>query len=334
VTAPAALGYRLAVARRNRGFDRGRGIERLGVRVISVGNLTAGGVGKTPMVRWIVERLRREGHHPLIGMRGYGARAGEVGDEEAEYRRLLPGVAVVAHPRRAEAIGAALRTRQDVDVVVLDDGFQHRQLHRDLDIVLVDGRADTLADRPLPLGWLREPTTALRRADAVVVTHMRAADDDLAAAIERVHGRPPIAWCDHAWDGFERHDGGTSDESASHDEPVPTTWIAGRRIVTLLGIGRPERVRQRLDALGASVVADLPARDHQVYDQRTVRSLAVSVADAGGAEAVVMTGKDWVKMERMLASDPLPVPILVPRLGLEFAEGQLALGALIDPPVS
>src|SRR5262245_29106801 len=145
VSAMAAWVYGLAVAARNARYDRG-GSARLGVPVISVGNLSVGGSGKSPMVRWVARRVAALGVAPVVALRGYRARPGESSDEEAEHRAELPGVAVVANPKRAAALRAFLAEHPEVGCAVLDDGFQHRQLRRDLDLVLIDASADTLRD--------------------------------------------------------------------------------------------------------------------------------------------------------------------------------------------
>ena len=128
-------------------------------------------------------------------MRGYAARPGEPSDEQAEYARRCPSVPVAADPDRVRSIGEHLARDPAIDCVVLDDGFQHRRLARNLDLVLVDATQRIFGERLLPAGYLREPVTALRRADAVVVTRAGSIDERLAASIERAHGAPPIAWC-------------------------------------------------------------------------------------------------------------------------------------------
>ncbi|MHC4129055.1 MAG: tetraacyldisaccharide 4'-kinase, partial [Planctomycetota bacterium] len=167
---PASWLYGLAVAVRNRRFAHGDRVTAVGVPVVSVGNITAGGAGKTPTVTWMAAWLRAAGHNPAIAMRGYMARPDEPGDEQQEHVARLPDIHVVADPDRVGALRAFLPAHPDVDCVLLDDGFQHRHLHRDLDLVLIDATRDTMTDRLLPRGYLREPLSNLRRADAVVVT--------------------------------------------------------------------------------------------------------------------------------------------------------------------
>ena len=139
--------------------------------VISIGNLTLGGTGKTPMVQHAASVLMDAGHRPAIVLRGYGARRGEDSDEAMEHRAALPGVPVMAQPDRVAALATLRRTHPEVDVVLLDDGFQHRFVKRCSDIVLIDARRVLDEERVLPAGRLREPLASLARATDVVVTH-------------------------------------------------------------------------------------------------------------------------------------------------------------------
>jgi tetraacyldisaccharide 4'-kinase len=320
LTVPASWGYGLAVRARNARFDRGVGVATVTVGVISVGNITAGGSGKTPMVRWVVQRLVSAGVKPAIAMRGYAATGGEAGDETLEHRLFLADVPVLADPDRVGALRSFLPLNPEIGCVVLDDGFQHRQLHRDLDLVLIDATRDTMRDRLLPRGWLREPLEALGRADAIIVTRADAIDERLSDAIRRRHGRPPIAWSRHAWTGLALFD--------RRDEPdeIPVGWLDGKRVITLLGVGNRPSVHRQIEAAGAAVVADVPARDHERYD-RARMTLVKSLCE--GVDALVMTSKDWVKVRRLIDITAWPTPIVVPRLQIDVFDGAEALTTMI-----
>ncbi len=325
LTTPASWLYGLAVGLRNARFDRGSAVRSVAVPVISVGNLTTGGAGKSPMVTWVTRRLLGAGARPVIGMRGYGARPGEMSDEHLVHCRRQPDVPVVAAPDRVGALRSFLRQYAEIDCVVLDDGFQHRRLARNLDLVLVDATRDTMHDRLLPRGRLREPLASLRRADAVIVTRAEALDDELATALRRWHGKPPIAWSRHVWTGLEIY------HRPNRPEDTPVGWLDGKRVVTLLGVGNPESVRRQVEAAGAVIAADVPARDHERYD---AARLAVVKSVCTGVDAVVMTSKDWVKVRRLAAVELLPVPIVVPRLEIDVFEGATALATMIEHAVS
>ncbi|MCP3902580.1 MAG: tetraacyldisaccharide 4'-kinase [Planctomycetes bacterium] len=318
LTAPASWAYGVAVARRNHRYDRGEAA-RVARPVISVGNVTAGGAGKTPCVRWIARRLLAEGHRPVIAMRGYGARDGAASDEELEHRERLPEVPVVADPDRTSALRVFLPRHPEVDCVVLDDGFQHRRLHRDLDLVLVDATRDALDGRLLPRGYLREPVSALARADAVLVTRASGVDVALADRIAAYHGRPPLAWSRHEWSGLEVHDG----SSAEH---VDVEWLRERVVAVMLGVGNPGPVAGQVREAGAEIAVSIPVRDHQHYTPRFLRRVRSSLA---GVRALVMTAKDWVKTRPLIDFTDWPVPIVVPRLDLDVFAGTDELANLI-----
>ena len=308
---------------RNRRFDAGVGVHRVPRPVISVGNLSVGGTGKTPMVRWIAESLAAAGRRPAIVTRGYGARPGETADEVMEYREAIPDLPIFVGPDRVAVVGRALPDHPDVDCLVMDDGFQHRRLHRDLDLVLIAAHEPPDPHHVLPAGRLRESPHGLRRADAVIVTGTHALDPDLAARIEHFHGSPPLAWCGHAWAGATLID-------AEGRREVSIDWLHGRRLVVRLGIGSPETVRRQLRVLGAEIVIERSARDHQPFSQ-TEAEFFQSVLDA---DAILMTAKDWVKARAVLDLRSLQVPIVVPQLDLRFLDGEQALTQLIHDTVS
>jgi tetraacyldisaccharide 4'-kinase len=319
ITIPASWLYRGAIAVRNRQYDRGRGVHRMAVPVISVGNITTGGVGKSPMVTLIAQLLRDAGHAPAIAMRGYGAAPGTVGDEQREYEAHLLNVPVIAHPNRVQAATAFLRKRTDINCLILDDGFQHRAMYRDLDLVLIDAAADTFAQCILPAGHLREPVHNLRRADAVIMTHASSVDPDLTQLVAQHHGLEPLAWSQHRWTAVQVI---TAHGPTQH----PCDWLAGKAVVTMLGIGQPAHVYAQLNQLGAKLVRNLPARDHQHYDAALVRAAAAAV---DGADALVVTHKDWVKLQEVLDWQVWPVPIVVPKLAIDIFEGRAALEQLL-----
>lgn len=312
----ASVLYAAEVGRRNRRSDRGIGVTRFDRPVISVGNLSVGGTGKTPIVRWLVGELVAAGHVPAIAMRGYASRDG-LSDEAEEYRRAMPDVRVVAQPDRTAGLRALFATTDGgrVDCVVLDDGFQHRTLARDLDIVLIDATRRTLDDRVLPAGWLREPVTSLARADAVVLTRADRitahALDQLAARVRDLAGTDLVVAAQHAWAGLRVAQG-----QADTDQPV--TWLAGQRVVVCCAIGHPAAFVRAVRDAGAEVAAEHVLADHHPYDDRTVRQL-VNSAGSSRADAIVVTEKDWVKLRSQWPADAMPV--VRPRLEVAPLDG-------------
>lgn len=334
--APALVGralapiYGLAVRARNRRFDAGRGVRRLPLPVISVGNLSVGGTGKTPMVAWIVRRLSAAGVPPAIAMRGYSpdGNHGPESDEALQYRELVPGVPIAADPDRFAAVTRLLAepVAASVRCVVLDDGFQHRSLGRDLDVVLIDATRNPFADRLLPAGWLREPVESLRRAGMVVITHAESAQ---AGAIDRIDdslrgllGRPADAVVRHAWAGLRLSE---PPYNADHVETVP--WLSGRRVLALCGIGNPGPfVAMARAACGACDVQVFP--DHETYAPSTVAGAFVRsqafIRGAGGPDFILTTEKDWTKL-RTVARGLWTRPVVRPVLELRFDRGERAL---------
>lgn len=317
---PISWIWRAVAASRNARFDGGRGVRRVPVPVISVGNISVGGTGKTPFVSWCVGALRASGRRPAIAMRGYGARGDDRSDEEREYALVVPDVPVIARPDRHAAISEHLKAHPGtVDVVVLDDGFQHRQLARDVDIVLVDAERPALESPMLPSGWLREPAEGLRRATCVVVTRAERVDERLARRIESLHGRPPMAWCRHTWFGIDVIERGEARREA-------LSWLGGRRAFGLFGVGHPEAVRAAYVRAGATLLACARVRDHERYRRATVTAW-LDRAISLGADCIATTRKDWTKLRELVPADA--PPIVVPDVGLEFLAGEEALRALV-----
>ena len=310
--APAAKLYGMGVAARNRRFDAGHGVVTLREPVISVGNITVGGTGKTPVCRRVLEELRRMGHVPALAMRGYRSKANGSSDEAEEYRDHLPDLPLAIGADRVDAI-ADLRGHVPFNCVVLDDGFQHRRISRQLDIVLVDATRTGLDERLLPSGLLREPASGLQRADAIVVTRAEGFDQSLADRLEALSGKPPIAWSRHAWQGVDVH------RNRQTVEQLPADGLAGWKLAIGLGVGNPRPLREAVVRAGGSIVFDLEARDHHRYTAEDIGRLVGS-----GADGILVTGKDWVKIRSQLrlVGD---VPVLVPRLAVDVFSGEEAL---------
>jgi len=313
---PASLAYGTVVRARNAMWSMGIGVGRAQKPVVSIGNIVAGGTGKSPMSRLVAQWMLDAGVRPLLATRGYGAVQG-IADEVEEFKALVPDAAVVVDASRRRGIAAAVSTGERFDAVLLDDGFQHRALARDLDVVLIDAQRPCLDDWLLPAGWLREPTTALRRAGAIVVTQADDVDDALSARIESIAGRAPIAWCRLEPRTLDMHRGTTVAEQ-------PFAWLKGRSVVVWAGLANPERVVSAVRAQGASVRSAPRLRDHQPYDQALLRQL---LEQARGVDAIVVTGKDWPKLAGRIP--PFAPPIAVLRAGWRFAEGEAALRSTI-----
>jgi tetraacyldisaccharide 4'-kinase len=310
--------YGLVIARKNQAFDAGQGVARLGLPVISVGNLSVGGTGKTPMVETIVRLLRENGHHPCIAMRGYKS-AGGLSDEAATYRAAFADVPIVAQPDRTAGLRRLLDANEGkgIRTIVLDDGFQHRQIERDLDLVLIDATRSPFEDHLLPTGWLRESPGSLARADAVIVTRAdqapQEARDRLADQIALVHKKPPLAFTQHAWQAIESNRG---------DAPKPVESLRDRRVLLVCAIGNPQAFVDQARQFGADVADTILLRDHDPYANRTINRITAA-ASKHDVDAILVTEKDWMKL-RAVPSSRWSVPVLWPRLGIAFSTGQSA----------
>lgn len=324
--AVASWAYAREIGRRNRAYDAGKHVVRLDRPVVSVGNLTMGGTGKSPMVAWIVEHLREAGHKPCIAMRGYkpkGRRAGRMSDEAEEYReRFGRRVPVVAQPNRIAGLRELVAGPEgkDVDCIVLDDGFQHRKVARDRDIVLVDATRSPLADTLLPAGWLREPVESLRRATAIVLTHAESVNPDqlreLSRQLEAAAGQTPMATVRHAWSGFRVFDGG-------RERTVPLAWLGTRKVFATCAIGNPEPFLKETTRRAGVLAGVERRRDHDPYTPETAGRVAERAIECG-ADTIACTGKDWVKLSRSLAgrwSGAVAIPLLL----LVFDSGEAEL---------
>ncbi len=329
--------YAAATFARNAAYDRGlRTIHRLDRPVISVGNITTGGTGKTPIVISLARRLIELGAHPAVLLRGYRAepREGLLSSDES---RVLAGalgteVPVEPDPDRIAAAQRVLLKHPRTDVFLLDDGFQHRRAHRDLDLVLIDatrpfGCAHPLPEgyrkaAQLPLGLLRESPKNLRRASAVIITRAdHVAADQLArldALIDRLAGRPPIAHTAHQWTGLLDAD----------EYRVPLDAIRDLPIAAICGIANPQPFLDAARAAAGRLAMAWPLRDHQPFDHKLLNDI-VEKSLASGAAALLMTEKDWVKC-KPLAKDP-SLPIYRPVLEIAWLTGaQEVVGLLAD----
>lgn len=321
-----AGGYRSLLAAREwlyrRGVLKSRRLDR---PVVAIGNLTVGGTGKTPAVMLAVETLQQLGHRPAVVSRGYGRRTDGVrvvadtakifvepedaGDEPFLLARRLPGVPVVVGANRGEAARLAV-DRFDASVIVLDDAFQHRTLDKDLEIVMARARDPWGNGRLLPAGPLREPLAALRRADVVVAAGARDADDvaDVTPAIARyapgVPVIPAMYVATECWD-------------ARRMQLAPLEDLRSARVLGFAGIGAPDGFRRTLEELGASVTELIAFDDHHWYTSADVERVTAR-ARALGADALVTTEKDWVRLLRL---GPLRMPLWVVSVRLELLGG-------------
>ncbi len=310
------IGFIYAQLMRLRAFLFSRDIlkrETVEAPVISVGNITMGGSGKTPVVIYIAELLQKRGYRPAVVSRGYGGRATgkvnivsdgtalllnseEAGDEPRFIAESVPGIAVLTGARRAAPCRYALR-HLNCNVIILDDGFQHMRVRRNLDLVLFNGSALYENMSVFPGGLLREPLSALKRANCFIITGC--AEED-AQKIELF-----TQYLKQNWDGVPRY----------HSHFKPHRYIdseghsyslqhIGSPVLAFCGIASPLRFRSSLEQLGVEIAAFRSFRDHKKYTEEIIRKLERQ-AKLCGAKALLTTEKDLVKLSRSSLSLPL-----------------------------
>ena len=306
---------RLLEARARR-YAEGRSTsERLSRPTISVGNLTMGGTGKTPVVALLAARLAAAGMRPAILSRGYGRRSrgavvvsrgdgplvgpDEGGDEPVELAARLPGVLVVVARRRAEA--ATLASERGAGVFLLDDGFQHLAVRRDLDLLLLDAKDPFGGGHFPPRGRLREGLSGIARADAILVTRAdEPAACDVREAVARWSPATPIF---HA----RIRAAGLFDSAGT---PAPPSGAA----LGVCGVARPRSFLASLSSAGIRVAGLLVFRDHHRYGERDVARIR-RAAGRAGASWIVTSGKDAVKLRGRVG-----LPLSELRLEVEIVE--------------
>jgi len=328
-------------------FLYGSGVLRrfpLGVQVISIGNVTAGGTGKTPVTEIFARTLAAEGRKVAILSRGYRrkeapwwqrALTGVItpplvvsdgrhvlldsatgGDEPYMLASNLPGVAVVVDRNRVKAGRYAVK-RLGCDTLILDDGFQYQKLKHSVEVVLVDSTNPFGNGSMLPRGILREPARHLKRADIIFLTKCRGDVSAVVEEIRRYNSKAEIVECNHTpkvlKDVWSR-------------EELPLEWLQGKTTCTLSGIASPKGFENSLRAMGAKVVWCDRYADHHRYDPSEVLYALNRSADMG-ADALVTTEKDAVRFPRF---ETTPVRCLYLRIAIEILSGEESFDRIVS----
>jgi len=317
--------FKEAISLRNTAYRRGwMKTRRLSCPVISVGNLSVGGTGKTPLVVLVAKVLLSGGYRPSILTRGYGRRRGKdlivldpgsdlvfdprvVGDEPAVLSRALPEIPIIVSADRYRA-GRLAERGYHSSVHLLDDGFQHLALSRDLDVVLLDVTRASASLELLPAGRMREPFSALERAHWVVLTRTELADGSgLQARVQAANPRARIFHCSTKFSGLADVRNGLVEP---HDN------LLHKRIAAFCGVGNPAAFFGDLRVWGFEVLAEQAFGDHHVYNHQELDKF-VALAQRGGAEAILTTEKDRMNLPRNWFPD---LPLFVCRAEAEIAE--------------
>lgn len=317
----AELGYAAAMRIRNWRYDRGSAMaHRVDVPVVCVGNLTLGGTGKTPVVEWLARWFRAHDVRTSIVSRGYGVEQGSRNDEALELEQKLPDVPHLQHADRVEGARTAIEEFES-QIVLLDDGFQHRRLARDLDVVLLDALEPFGYGHVFPRGLLREPLDGLKRAGVVVLSRADLVDEGERRRIHDVVRcyNSDAAWCE------VRHAPRTLLNSRGAERPLDE--LRGKRVVGFCGLGNPAGFRRTLDGLGCEVAALEEFPDHHAYQRADLERLA-QTAQQSQAAALVCTYKDLVKLQ---VDELRGLPVWAVVVGIEFLSGEAALVEKLMP---
>jgi len=291
--------------------------------VISVGNVTAGGTGKTPMVEWLARWLKANHRRPAVLSRGYRATSGTSNDESQLLSNHLGDVPVLTGKDRARSARIALAQKL-ANVFVLDDGFQHWPMARDLDVVLIDGLLPFGGGHLLPRGLLREPVSALKRAGVIVITRtdlvsgerLREIRDTIAVLNPSV----PIVESAHVPVGLA-----AAEAVANRPQSLDLPSIRGKTALLFSGIGNPEGFEKTAASLGCTIAEKFRFRDHHRYFDHELTELQRR-AERAGCDAVLTTEKDIVKIGRCWNGR---VPLLALKVEIRITAGEDALNGLL-----
>lgn len=333
------LGYRFRFLIYRTGLAKSK---KLRARVISIGNVTLGGTGKTPLAIYLGQKLKQKKIKVAILTRGYKRKKTEmtalieenkdkihwteVGEEPYLLASRLDDVPVVVSKDRGTS-GAYAERKYGAEVLVLDDGFQHWKLSRDLDIVMIDATNPFGDSKLFPAGILREPLSSLRRADILVLNKVDQISNkqNLIHALRRYNQEAPIIESDYKINSVERW----SDHSSVNKKSstlVELKDLKGRKVLAFSGIGTPSSFERSLELLEVEVLKHQEFSDHFFYQRRDILNLEKE-AQKLGADLMITTEKDFVRIPMMSA---LQVPIYLLKIDLAITKGEEILWKKIE----
>ena len=334
----AAIGYSLAVRYCNFMYSRGwLKAHRVDAVVICVGNITVGGTGKTPLVVWLGRHILQNFQFRIsnfgcaILTRGYKAaqksisKAQNYTDEVAIYAESCAGTKVIVNPDRVAGAAEAIR-EFDAQVFIMDDGFQHRAMARDLDIVAIDATEPFGYGKMLPAGLLREPVSSLKRAGAVVITRCDQIDgaelNELEKKLRAINPDMVIARSIHA----------ALYTKSTNNEEVGIEQLKGKKIFAFCGIGNPDAFLNTIKNLGAELAGSKIYDDHYHYTDACLTEISEQAVELG-ADLILTTQKDWTKVisnpEFQMSESKSPLPFAYLAIEIKFLAGEDKLTALI-----
>lgn len=336
---PFSLLYGIFIQARNFAFEKNMGlVKQLPVKVISVGNITVGGTGKTPLVEMLASYLNHDGYRVAILSRGYHRKktknvvtiisdgqsiltdAKQAGDEPHLLAKNLchVHVPVIVCRNRIKA-GLVAIEQLGCNLLILDDGFQHRKMKRDLDIVVVDATNPWGNGGLLPAGPLREPLRNLSRSDAIILSHTGEAKEIEKLVIQIVGlCKTPIWYANHK---------PTQWISLGNTKTQPLCFLEKKCVIAFCGIGNPDSFRRILKSIGVQIIDFFQFRDHHWYSTRELEKM-FALAESRGAVALVTTEKDRM---RIPVPCSLKIPIYILKIKMELQDNQEALKTLLKP---
>jgi len=340
---PFSLVFWFGVTLRKWFFDIGiLKTTKVNVPVISVGNISTGGVGKTPIIEMLIEKLAISCQLSVVS-RGYGrkssgtivvsdgcgnfASVGDAGDEPSQLARKFPNLIVVVDEKRAR--GAQKAIELGAEMILLDDGFQHRYLHRDLNVAVMTAEEIVNGDWLLPAGNRREPMRSLKRADALVITRCKDTHDfeHAKGTIESKYRAEPHPLLRGEWiigvqtklKSFER---------ISTNEKVEIRQFVGKKIIAVSGIGNPKSFESLLAETGMIIAKHFAFSDHHWFSEEEIQAI-VRARKTLGIDFIVTTEKDFMRLRDRFVEFVKTEPVIVVEIQQVFIAGEDVLDALI-----
>ncbi len=307
---------------------------RLDCKVISVGNVTLGGTGKTPMVEFLANYLRYKGHKVGILIRGYGSSGNDssdyksIGDEAAMLKEFLKGIPVIVGRNRVKNGQNAIKEHK-LETLIVDDGFQHWRLKRDLDIVLVNSYSSFGNRHLMPRGILREPLSSLKRADIFVLTKIDNVEStfDLQHFFSDFHKEKLVFEAMHKPLHFERFN---ITNVALGEDIVGSEGLKGKSICALSGIGDPAYFENSLKKLGIEIVRSFRYPDHHRYTKKDLVKI-YQECRARKIDSIVTTQKDAVRLKPVVRhAISFDIPIYILRIEMKITDDKEAFLAKVD----
>lgn len=296
--------------------------QKVNAIVISVGNITVGGTGKTPFVIWLCNFLKQQNISLAVLTRGYKAQRRTQTDEPAEIAENCLDVPIIINPDRVAGAKEAIE-KYGAKVLILDDGFQHRRLFRNLDIITIDAAEPFGFGKHLPAGLLREPVSSLKRANAVIITHCDLVAEsklkDIEQTLKDINPRLLIMKTSHK----------PSCIFTSDNKQLSIDYLKGKNVFAFCGIGNPDSFRKTLENEGAVVKGFEIFDDHYHYSQDDIVSI-VQKAKNANAQLVIATQKDWTKIKHLESLRTIDTFFAYLEIEIKITEGEDKFRRLIS----